>query len=793
MNEVILKNPEQTYKSAENQAMAYFQTLLEQYQEKTFVKKLIHDFQIWKKNHVFSPIVPFFSKKEAAAPKNHKQYVKWLIKAGQLERYLHRSVSYIFMRDLGKNINEPETQKRINAIVNELSKNLIKETEQTKQMSHIYHKTFDWAKIYQDAKKDGMEVAIIWLIEKLQHVAKLIPDGMDREEAQRKLIKIVAGVLIQEREDMPTDLSPEERSKRLNRAIKLGYAYGLTYPYIDDLLDSNVLSEVEQSRFSDLIRTTIITGKAPELGEWSGKNKSFIEQVYTELCNAFELIQQNQRSETKEKFYEQAYIFFHSQEVDRKKTLANPNYSNEDLFIPVILKSSASRLIVRTILSAPEDKGFDKRIFYYGVYNQLADDLTDMFKDLESGAVTPYTYYYKYHKVRSDLINPFALYWTVIAYLIHNVYQSDDLAREVILNRAINSLKRLKVRVGNKKYKEIMRIFSNFDLQFNKLIQSFVDKAQDVDFYDKLLRDQMIATLKNEELAREDFSKIVKAVRKKINFALLIEKKNEIPNKTIIDAANYSLEGDGKRLRPIITWVMAVKEYALHEEAIFPLLKSLEYMHTASLIFDDLPAQDNATIRRGRPTLHEVYNTAIAELTGLFMTQKAVEEQTNLKNFTSDVVLRLIQYSSETIQKMCVGQAMDLNAKGKHLTLDELNKMCLYKTGIGFEASLVLPAILACVDEKEMDGLKQFAKHAGIAFQIKDDLLDVEGNQHLLGKPIGQDEGNKSSTFVSILGVEEAKKMMWEHYCLADEALQRLPLKTPFLKQLLNYFVHRDH
>src|SRR5690606_23733727 len=218
-----------------------------------------------------------------------------------------------------------------------------------------------------------------------------------------------------------------------------------------------------------------------------------------------------------------------------------------------------------------------------------------------------------------------------IAYLIHNVYQSDDLAREVILNRAINSLKRLKVRVGNKKYKEIMRIFSNFDLQFNKLIQSFVDKAQDVDFYDKLLREQMIATLKNEELAREDFSKIVKAVRKKINFALLIEKKNEIPNKTIIDAANYSLEGDGKRLRPIITWVMAVKEYALHEEAIFPLLKSLEYMHTASLIFDDLPAQDNATIRRGRPTLHEVYNTAIAELTGLFMTQKAVEEQTNLK------------------------------------------------------------------------------------------------------------------------------------------------------------------
>src|SRR5690606_17355094 len=114
--------------------------------------------------------------------------------------------------------------------------------------------------------------------------------------------------------------------------------------------------------------------------------------------------------------------FFHSQEVDRKKTLDNSNYTNEDLFIPIILKSSSSRLIVRTILSAPEDPGFDNRTFYYGIYNKLADDFTDLFKDLENGAVTPFTYYYKYHKKCADLINPFELYWTVIAYLIHSVY-----------------------------------------------------------------------------------------------------------------------------------------------------------------------------------------------------------------------------------------------------------------------------------------------------------------------------------------------------------------------------------
>ena len=167
----------------------------------------------------------------------------------------------------------------------------------------------------------------------------------------------------------------------------------------------------------------------------------------------------------------------------------------------------------------------------------------------------------------------------------------------------------------------------------------------------------------------------------------------------IIDAANYSLEGDGKRLRPIMTWVMGVNEYGLNQSAIVPLLRSLEYMHTASLIFDDLPSQDNASIRRGRPTLHQVYNMAIAELTGLFLTQKAIEEQASLEQFDSKTVLHLIQYSARMTEEMCKGQAMDLDSKGKQLTLEQLNTMCFYKTGIAFEAALIMPAILAHAKE----------------------------------------------------------------------------------------------
>ncbi|MMZ59753.1 Farnesyl diphosphate synthase [compost metagenome] len=375
------------------------------------------------------------------------------------------------------------------------------------------------------------------------------------------------------------------------------------------------------------------------------------------------------------------------------------------------------------------------------------------------------------------------------------MYDSDAKAREVILDRAINGLKRCRKRLGKQKYNEIMDIFAAGNREFNRLIQRMVRQADDVDFFDKLLRDQMVAILKNNREEKEYFWNTVKNIRQQINQQLLIPKNHLVSpiSESLIDAANYSLEGDGKRLRPIITWVMGVNEYKLHASAIMPLLRSLEYMHTASLIFDDLPSQDNAPTRRGRPTLHQVHNSATAELTGLYLIQKAIEEQSSLRGFDSTTVLDLIQYSSQKAGEMCIGQSMDLQSRGKVLTLEQMNTICFYKTGIAFEASLVMPAILAQVKEPEIVSLKKYAYHAGIAFQIMDDLLDLEGDLLLLGKPTQQDVENNNSTFVTILGQEGARKEMWEHYCLAMEALNGMPQGSAFLKHLLNYMVNREN
>ena len=170
--------------------------------------------------------------------------------------------------------------------------------------------TFSMAGLYRLAQKDGVESTMIWLLDKLKTVSSHIPKGMDAEEAQRKLIKIIAGVIIHVTEEMDAEITPKERTHKLDEAIRLGYSYGLTYPFIDDLLDANVLSTQEKKQYSDLIRTSLITGSVPKLDKWTGKNADLIRFIHSELRNAFEYIKALQRPETRKDFFEQSYVFF---------------------------------------------------------------------------------------------------------------------------------------------------------------------------------------------------------------------------------------------------------------------------------------------------------------------------------------------------------------------------------------------------------------------------------------------------------------------------------------------------
>ena len=155
------------------------------------------------------------------------------------------------MRDLGKALNSPDTQSRVQRTVDSLKNYLI---DSNPKNSGSKLEMFSMAGMYRLAQKEGVESSMIWVVGKLKTVSSHIPEGGILMKPTRKLIKIIAGVILHVVEEMDADITPEERTRKLDEAIRLGYSYGLTYPFIDDLLDTNVLSHQEKKRYSELIR-----------------------------------------------------------------------------------------------------------------------------------------------------------------------------------------------------------------------------------------------------------------------------------------------------------------------------------------------------------------------------------------------------------------------------------------------------------------------------------------------------------------------------------------------------------
>lgn len=228
----------------------------------------------------------------------------------------------------------------------------------------------------------------------------------------------------------------------------------------------------------------------------------------------------------------------------------------------------------------------------------------------------------------------------------------------------------------------------------------------------------------------------------------------------IDDAMAYSLLAGGKRIRPILLMATAealgVKGYNY-----LPVACGLEMIHTYSLIHDDLPCMDNDDYRRGRLTNHKVFGEAAAVLAGDGLLTLAFEVMLEQKNVDPAALI-------ETVREMAMcagsfgmvgGQGLDLENEGKQISAEELRKMHEGKTGALFIAAIRGGAHLAGAGEKELLALTRFADLLGLAFQITDDILDVEGDAEAMGKPTGSDEKNHKSTYVSLYTLDGAKKL----------------------------------
>ena len=260
-------------------------------------------------------------------------------------------------------------------------------------------------------------------------------------------------------------------------------------------------------------------------------------------------------------------------------------------------------------------------------------------------------------------------------------------------------------------------------------------------------------------------------------------------------AMRYSTLEGGKRIRPALV-------YATGEALNVPMNQldgpacAVELIHVYSLIHDDLPAMDDDALRRGKPTCHIAFDEATAILAGDALQALAFHILSKDPNMIgqADSRLKMIEHLAQCSgsRGMAGGQAIDMDAVGKPLNLAELENMQIHKTGALIRASVSLGALSSpAVDIAVLEQLDHFAMHMGLAFQIRDDILDIESDTETLGKPNGADKQRNKPTYPAILGMKEAKAMAETHFQEAMNSLDVLGTKAGTLRWLARYIVER--
>lgn len=264
----------------------------------------------------------------------------------------------------------------------------------------------------------------------------------------------------------------------------------------------------------------------------------------------------------------------------------------------------------------------------------------------------------------------------------------------------------------------------------------------------------------------------------------------------LADAMRYAVMIGGKRLRPVLAYASAEALGASPLQA-DDAASALEVLHSYSLVHDDLPAMDNDELRRGQPTCHIAFGEATAILAGDALQCLAFEilSGSDLASMTASTKLAMIHAlaTASGTHGMAGGQALDLDAEGKALTLTQLETIHRLKTGHLIRASVKLGALAAQADAPAVQALDRYADAVGLAFQVHDDILDVIGDTAVLGKKPGADEALEKATYPKLLGLEAAKALAIELRDQALQAIARFDDRATPLRAIADYIVTRNH
>lgn len=279
-----------------------------------------------------------------------------------------------------------------------------------------------------------------------------------------------------------------------------------------------------------------------------------------------------------------------------------------------------------------------------------------------------------------------------------------------------------------------------------------------------------------------------------INKKMIYQIENVTGPSFLKESMFYSLNAGGKKFRSLLLLAI-LSTFNKDVKKGLEVASVIEMIHTASLIYDDLPIMDNDDIRRGLPANHKVFGESVSILAGVALQIFAFGILADLEYVPFQKRIEIISLLSETvgIQGMTGGQFLDIESEEKKITLEELEHIHNNKTGELLRFSIEAGAILADCTPQQVRILRNFAKHIGLAFQIKDDILDIEGCAEELGKTAGKDIVSLKNTYPSLLTLEIAKDKLHEHYRLSLEALAQLDEDTILLSEIVNYIVMSNY
>lgn len=279
--------------------------------------------------------------------------------------------------------------------------------------------------------------------------------------------------------------------------------------------------------------------------------------------------------------------------------------------------------------------------------------------------------------------------------------------------------------------------------------------------------------------------------------------KEEGPAKLIFEAMNYSVMNGGKRIRPLMireSFRAFGGDAETEKNLVEPFMTAIEMIHSYSLVHDDLPEMDNDMYRRGKLTTHAAYGQDMAVLAGDGLLNFSYETATKacLNAGTAEKTMLAVRAldilgTKAGVFGMVGGQTVDVSKTGQSLTDEELEFIYSLKTGALLEASLMIGAVLAGASDDKVEKIGQVANKVGLAFQIKDDILDETSTSEVLGKPVHSDLDNNKTTYVTLHGIEDATKKVNELTSEASNLLDELELSGDFLEELLKYLVEREN